>query len=84
MAIRETPSLMLPAPLQADVEEMARAEQRTVLDVVSDAVQRYLDDRKWQRLVTAGEQRAASKGLCDADVPRLVEETRLENQSRRR
>jgi metal-responsive CopG/Arc/MetJ family transcriptional regulator len=84
MASRETQKLSLPEGLMAEVEETAKAERRTVLDVLCEAVRRYLDDRKWQKLVDAGGRRAKSKGLTEADVPRLVEEVRRENRTRER
>lgn len=84
MAMTGTNNARLPDALLAEVEETAKAEKRTVVDVLSDAVQRYLDERKWQKLVDAGEQRTRSKGLTEADVPGLVEEVRRENLTRGR
>ena len=76
-----------PKPLINDdllyqVQETARAQNRQPEDIVSEALSRYLDDQKWQSLVTAGERRAREKGLTEADVPRLIEEVRRENRKR--
>ena len=78
-----------PRPLISDdllhqVEEMAREQNRQPEEVVSEALRKYLDDQKWERLVTTGERRAKEKGLTEDDVPRLIEEVRRENRTRER
>ncbi len=75
---------VLPNGLMAEVEETARAQNRQPAEVLEDAVRRYLDDQKWERLVTSGARRAKEKGLTEADVPRLIEEVRNENRARGR
>ena len=62
----------------AEVERVARAQERTVGQVLTEAVDRYLKDQQWQRLKAYGRERALARGLTDADVPRLIEESRLE------
>jgi hypothetical protein len=48
-----------------------------------EAVELYLKDRRWQRLLAYGEQQARNLGLSETDVPRLIEEYRREHgQSR--
>ncbi len=66
------------------VEETAREQNRQPEEVVSEAVRKYLDDQKWERLVTAGERRAKEKGLAEDDVPRIIEELHRENRTRER
>jgi Arc/MetJ-type ribon-helix-helix transcriptional regulator len=77
-------TISLPETLLAEVRSAARDENRSVDELLSDAVQRYLDDRKWRKLVEAGEQRAKANGLTEADVPRLIEEVRRERRVRGR
>ncbi len=73
----------MPASLLAEVQDAASEEHRTREELVCEAVERYLKDRRWQRLLAYGEQQARSLGLSDADVPRLIEEYRREcHQSR--
>jgi predicted transcriptional regulator len=73
-----------PRPLINDyllhqLEETARAQNRQPEEVVGEALRRYLDDQKWERLVRAGERRAKEKGLPKEDVPQLIEKVRCEN-----
>ena len=72
----------MPSSLLAEVQAAANEEHRSRDDLVREAIERYLRDRRWQRLLAYGEQQARSLGLTDADVPRLIEEYRQEHQSR--
>ncbi|HMC32489.1 MAG TPA: ribbon-helix-helix protein, CopG family, partial [Candidatus Angelobacter sp.] len=69
----------MPASLLAEVQAAAEEEQRTLEEVMREAVERYLKDRRWQRLLAYGEQQARALGLSEADVPRLIEEYRREH-----
>jgi predicted transcriptional regulator len=75
---------LLSDELQEQIERVARDQNRQPVEVLEDAVCKYLDDQKWQSLVARGEQRAKDKGLTEADVPRLIEEVRRENRTRER
>ena len=44
-------------------------------DLVTEAVSQYLDDQKWESLLTAEERPANGKALTEADVPDETEET---------
>jgi len=81
MRMPDTTSVELSNGLMAEVEETARAQNRKPVEVLEDAVRQYLDDQKWERLVTSGERRAKEKGLTEADVPRLIEEVRAEKRA---
>ena len=72
-------TIQLPDGLFSEVEKTAKAEGRSIADVLSEAFKRYTDDQRWQRLVDRGEQRAKRNSITEADVPRLVEEVRREN-----
>jgi len=66
----------MPSSLLAEVQEAAKEENRTREELVREAVERYLKDRRWQRLLAYGEQQARALGLNDADAPRLIDEYR--------
>lgn len=83
MATGEQPIPTLPVSLMAEVERVAREQERTVSQVVADAVDRYVKDERWQRLLAYGRERAGALGLTDDDVPRLIEESRREHQQGR-
>jgi len=74
-------NIFLPESLLAEIQSTAAAEHRTADELAADAVRKYLDEQKWQQLVTAGERRAREKGLTEDDVPRLIEEVRRENRT---
>ncbi len=59
---------------------VAEEENRTREELVREAVERYLKDRRWQRLLAYGEQQTRALGLSDADVPRLIEDYRRQSR----
>jgi hypothetical protein len=73
---RDTESVKMPSSLLAEVQAAANEEHRTLDELLQEAVERYLKDRRWQRLLAYGEQQARSLGLTETDVPRLIEEYR--------
>jgi metal-responsive CopG/Arc/MetJ family transcriptional regulator len=75
----EKESVRMPSSLMAQIKAAADEEQRTSDELVRDAVVRYLEERRWQRILAYGEQQARSLGLTEADVPRLIEEYRKEH-----
>jgi metal-responsive CopG/Arc/MetJ family transcriptional regulator len=78
----ETESVSMPSSLLAEVQAAANEEHRTREELLLEAVERYLRERRWQRLLSYGQERARSLGLTDADVPRLIEEHRQERSGR--
>ena len=72
----------VPSALLAELQTAANEEHRTREELLLEAVERYLQERRWRRLLAYGERRARSLGLTDADVPRLIEEYRQQQQSR--
>ena len=79
----ESQSVKMPSSLLAEIQAAADEEHRTRDELVREAVERYLKERRWQRLLAYGEQQARSLGLTDADVPRLIEEYRREHRQSR-
>jgi hypothetical protein len=73
--------LMIPAALAAELEAAAEEEQRPVMDVLRDAVQRYRSGQRWRRGLAYGAGRARESGLSDADVRRVIAAYRAEKQS---
>jgi hypothetical protein len=68
----------IPPALIAEIQAAANEEKRPAVEVLREAVERYLEDRRWQRLFAYGEERARALGLTEADIPRLIEESRRE------
>jgi metal-responsive CopG/Arc/MetJ family transcriptional regulator len=71
-------NVSLPEPLLSKIQGAARAEHRSVEDVLADAVKRYLDDRSWTSLLAYGQERAAELGINESGIDRLIAESRAE------
>ncbi|MGA2144782.1 MAG: ribbon-helix-helix protein, CopG family [Bryobacteraceae bacterium] len=74
-------SVSLPEELLAGIRTAAEAEQRSVNEVLADAVQRYLEDRSWTRLLDYGAERAKALGVEESDIDRLIGESRSQNRN---
>ena len=75
-------SISLPEELLAGIKSAAEAEQRSVDDVLADAVQRYLEDRSWTMLLDYGAERAKALGIEESAIDRLITESRVEQPKR--
>jgi predicted transcriptional regulator len=73
-------AIRMPPDLLAQAQALADEEHRTAEDVVRDAVERYLSDRRWQRVLAYGQERARELGLAEDDVPRLIAESQREQR----
>ncbi len=83
MATGQTENLSLPDGLQAEIEKVARAQERTVNEVLAEAVDRYIREKQWQSLKSYGRQKARERGIKDSDVLRLIGESRREHEQGR-
>jgi hypothetical protein len=80
MSSESNDTLTLPPALAAEVEAAAAEESRPAAEVLRDAVERYLRERRWQKLFAYGEARARELGLSEEDVPRLIAEYRRDRR----
>jgi predicted transcriptional regulator len=80
MATIQAGTLSLPDGLQAEIEQVARSEGRSVNDVLAEAVDRYVKDKQWQSLKSYGRRKARERGVKQSDVPKLIAEFRRENR----
>ncbi len=74
-------NISLSEPLLAAIESAAQAEHRSVDEVLTDAVNRYVEERSWTKLLNYGGERAKSLGIKESDVDRLIGESRTERRS---
>jgi hypothetical protein len=74
--------LKLPAGLLARVADAAAAEETTPEVWIERALTRQLDETSWQQLVEAGRRRSQALGYTEADVERLIAESRAESGGR--
>lgn len=74
--------LAVPPVLVAEMEAAARSEGKTLDEIAQDAMQHFLQERRWQQLVAYGKGQAHSLGFKSADVPRLIAEARQDKPER--
>ena len=70
--------------LMAELQRAADVEQRSLDEVVEDAVARYLRLKRRERLYAYGEGQAKRLGIEEQDVPALVKEIRRDTSARGR
>jgi hypothetical protein len=68
----------LPEKLRSEVEESASAQGRSVSDVVTEAIDRYIKDQRWTRMQADIRKRAQEKGWTEDDVDRAIAQSRAE------
>jgi hypothetical protein len=71
---------LVPPGLLAEVQAAAEEEHRAPGELVREAIERYMDDREWKKLLAYGQERARTLGLTASDVPRLIAEARQEKR----
>jgi predicted transcriptional regulator len=74
MATSNTP--VLSDAQLAELEKLARAQERTVDEVLSEAVDRYTKEKQWEAVKQHGKAKSRELGLKESDVPRLIAESR--------
>jgi len=62
-----------------ELEKLARAQERTVDEILGEAVDRYIKDKQWSALKVYGRAKSKERGLTERDVPRLIAESRQEH-----
>jgi predicted transcriptional regulator len=62
--------------LVAEIEKVARAQNRTVEEVLDEAIDRYIKDRQWASVKSYGRAKAKERGLTEADVDTAIAEVR--------
>ena len=61
-----------------ELEKLARAQERSVDDVLADAVDCYIKEKQCDSLKRYGRAKSRALGLTEDDVPRLIAESRQE------
>ena len=62
----------------AELEKLARAQERSVDEMLSEAVDRYIRDKQWEVVKRYGVAKSRERGLTEGDVARLISESRAE------
>ena len=69
-------SIRVPEELLAEIEKVARAQDRTVDEVTAEALNRYIKDKQWASLKSYGRAKARERGLTEEDVDTAIAEIR--------
>jgi predicted transcriptional regulator len=64
---------LLPDLLE-EAEKIAKEENCSRSELFREAIRRYIEDKKWERIYRYGKMKAKEQGLTEADVQRLVDE----------
>jgi len=72
----------LPPALLTEVEKAASAEHITLDEVLQKALERYIEDRRWQKVYQFGEQQARKLGIREGDVDRIIHQRREKERER--
>lgn len=83
MPTTETLSISLPLPLLEEAQRLARKENRSLDELVLEALRRYQEDQRWKELRAFGRSTAEAAGVHDEqDVVQLIHEFRREERNR--
>jgi hypothetical protein len=62
----------------AELEKLARAQERSVDEVLFEAVDHSIKDKQWDAVKRYGVAKSRERGLTEGDVARLIAESRAE------
>ncbi len=80
MTAEDHSETLVPPGLLPEIRAAAEEDHRAPSEVVREAIERYMDERAWQKLLAYGRESAGALGLTEADIPRLIAEVRAENR----
>jgi len=62
-----------------EAEELSKIEKRSRSDLFREAIRKYIEDKKWERLYRYGRLKAMEQALTEGDTERLIDEYRREH-----
>jgi predicted transcriptional regulator len=74
-------SITLPPEMATEAARLARRENRTMSELMREAFRRYKRQREWDEANAYGRAKAEALGITEADVVRLIKESRVEEGS---
>ena len=63
------------------VRQVMAEEDRTMSELIREALRLYMDDREWRSLVRHGQRCAREQGIAPEDVERLLDEYRTKQKA---
>jgi Arc/MetJ-type ribon-helix-helix transcriptional regulator len=76
-------SLSLPPDMEREVLQIAKAERRSVSEVLREAFRQYMTNRDWSLIRAEGRKIVKKRKLKPDEVLRMARETRMEINSER-
>lgn len=76
MRSTRTLSVTLPPEMLKRAQSIAKRESRTMSELVREALRHYDRQSWWDEVNAYGHERARDRGVNEADVERLIHETR--------
>lgn len=76
----EDSTIAISPALVAELKAAADEEKLPAEEVLRDAIERYLRNRRRQRIFTHGQESARTLGLSEEDIPRLIAESPREQR----
>jgi CopG family transcriptional regulator/antitoxin EndoAI len=74
-------SITLPAPMLEQAQAIARQENRTMSELVREALRQYQQQRRWERIAEIGQAAARRAGVrTEEDVVQLIHDWRKEKK----
>ena len=83
MRTTRTLSITLPPEMLARAEEMARKENRTMSELLREALRHYERTQWWNGVNALGRAKAQELGLTEADVDTAVKAVRKQRRARK-
>ncbi len=82
MRTTKTLSVTLPPEMLTRAEQLAKKENRTMSELVREALRQYERKSWWDEMNAYGRAKADERGLTEADVVPAVKEVRKERRAR--
>jgi len=76
-------SFSLPPAQLKEVEARAKKENRTMSELIREALRRYLYERDLEELRAKSQARAARLGITEADIVPLIHQLRRERRDKK-
>lgn len=76
-------SISMPPGMLQETEELAKKENRTMSELVREALRRYQQEQRWAKIRAIGSARVKALGLKESDVVPLIHEYRREQREKR-
>ncbi len=83
MRTTKTLAVTLPPEMLSRAEKLARKENRTMSELVREALRHYERRQWWEETNAYGQMRAGALNIREDDVERLISEVRQEKRGKR-